>query len=210
MNVKLKEFFYLSNLLSISRMVLAYPLFYLIKINTESGNYWLMGLAVFAALTDVLDGYFSRKFNQITDLGKLLDPLADKVAMAFLAIGLILYRGYPLPLVALLLYRDVFIIVFGLIGLVKSEKPVMANFWGKLNTVVVSISGLLLIFNYSGIVYKIAIIAGYFTILISGVSYLIVGEKILFEKGWGRIFFRVIVFLVTAAFLYFISGYNFL
>jgi len=210
MKIKLKEFFYLSNLLSISRMILGYPLFYLIKLNTETGNYWLMGLALFAALTDVLDGYFSRKFNQVTDLGKVLDPLADKVAMAFIAIGLILYRGYPLPLVALLLYRDIFIIVIGLIGLAKSEKPVMANFWGKLNTVVVSISGLLLIFNYTGIVYQIAVIAGYFTILISGVSYLIVGEKLLFEKGWGRFFFRMVISLVTAAFFYLISGYNFL
>ncbi len=210
MKVKFKEFFYLSNLLSIIRMILGYPLFYLIKLNTVTGSYWLMSLAVFAAATDVLDGYFSRKLNQVTDLGKLLDPVADKIAMAFIAIGLILYRGYPLPLVALLLYRDFFILVIGLLGLLKKEKPVMANFWGKLNTFVISVSGLLLIFNYTGIIYKSAVIAGYFTILVSGISYMIVGEKLLFEKGWGRILFRLTVVLVTAVFVYSISGYNFL
>ncbi|HGY54952.1 MAG TPA: hypothetical protein ENK44_04580 [Caldithrix abyssi] len=210
MKIKLKEFFYLSNVLSISRIILAYPLFYLIKLNTEEGNYWLMGLAVFTAATDVLDGYFSRKYNQVTDLGKILDPIADKIAMAFIAIGLILYRGYPLPLVALLLYRDFFILAIGLIGLMRSEKPVMANFWGKLNTVVISISGLLLIFNYSGVIYKIAVVAGYLTIFISGISYLIVGEKLLFEKGWGRFFFRFAVILITAAVLYLISQFRFL
>ncbi|HID39645.1 MAG TPA: hypothetical protein EYP36_09055 [Calditrichaeota bacterium] len=212
MRIKAKEFFYLSNLLSISRMVLGYPLFYLVKINSQTGDYyyWLIGLVFFAAISDMLDGYFSRKLNQITDLGKLLDPLADKVAMAFIAIGLILYKNYPLPLVALLLYRDFFIIIIGLLGLLKSEKPIMANFWGKLNTSVISISGLLLILNYTGLFYKIAVAAGYFTIFISGFSYLIVGEKLLFEKSWERFLFRTLVILITGVFLYALSAFSFL
>jgi len=210
MKVQFKEFFYLSNLLSLSRIFFAVPIVYLIRLNTYPENYILIAITIIAALTDILDGYFSRKLNQVTDLGIVLDPVCDKIAMAFILVALILYREYPLPLVVFLLYRDLFILIIGWFGLNKSEKPVMANFWGKLNTAVISISAIVLIFGTTGLFYKIALVAGYITIFVSGISYLIVGEKLLFEKKSHRYILRIVLFCTTSGVVYSMYGFNFL
>ncbi|MBD3225464.1 MAG: hypothetical protein GF313_12085, partial [Caldithrix sp.] len=82
MDFRPKELFYLPNLLSLSRILLIIPIAYLIKINTIMGNQILILLALLIIATDYLDGYFSRKMDLVTEMGKLLDPIADKVAMA--------------------------------------------------------------------------------------------------------------------------------
>jgi len=109
----IKHFFYISNLLSLLRIALILPIVYLLKINTSQGNLLLAGLAVILIASDYFDGFFSRKLNQVTELGKLLDPLADKISMAVILVALILYREFPLSLVILLMYRDLLILAAG-------------------------------------------------------------------------------------------------
>ena len=79
----------LPNLLSISRVPVVFLIVYLMVRNTETTNCWAFGLFVASALTDWLDGYLARKLNQITDLGKFLDALADKVLTSGLFIALV-------------------------------------------------------------------------------------------------------------------------
>lgn len=205
MKLRLSEFFYVSNLLSLSRIVLVLPVAYLLKINSETGNIILIPLSLIAASTDFFDGYFSRKLNQVTDLGKILDPLADKIGMAIVLIALIIYRDWPVPLTVLLLYRDVLIVLIGGIGMKRLGSPVMANRWGKINTTVVSSAGLLLIFNVRNVLLDIFIVASYATVLISGYFYLVVGEKLLFEKRAMQLLFRVFLIIITLLFFYWLA-----
>ena len=167
MRIKFREFLYISNLLSLSRIIIVIPIVYLISINTPTGNIILVSLAVIGASTDILDGYLSRKLNQVTDLGILLDPIADKIAMALVFIALIVYRDFPIPLIVLLLYRDLWILISGLLLLKRSGKPMMANLWGKVNTVVFALLALLILMNTSKYVTNIFIFIGYLTLVFS-------------------------------------------
>ncbi len=87
--IKFKEINTTSNYLSLLRLLLAIP-FWIMLDNFIELRYILFTLAVFGALTDILDGYFARKFNQVTEFGKIIDPLADKVC-----IGIIITKLFP-------------------------------------------------------------------------------------------------------------------
>ncbi len=80
-----REIFYISNLLSLSRVVLILPIHYFLKMDTMTGSYWAVFLMLLVALTDTLDGRLARKLNQQSDFGRILDPIADKVAIAVIA-----------------------------------------------------------------------------------------------------------------------------
>ena len=85
--------------------------FYLYHLTMERQVAAALGFTAFLVFTDFADGYFARKFNQISELGKILDPLADKVtaALAFIA----LYLAYDLPfwIVAVIVGRDILILM---------------------------------------------------------------------------------------------------
>lgn len=67
-----------------------------------------------AVATDALDGYFARKFNQISDVGKVIDPLADKVGVAIVVVMLTIYGDIPLWISIGVVSRDVIIFLAGL------------------------------------------------------------------------------------------------
>ena len=95
-----KDFISLPNLLSFFRILLIVPIFFLITNPTEFNNYVLVILVLIGIFSDFLDGYLSRKLNMVTDLGIIIDPLADKISMGVVLALLTVYRGFPLTLVA--------------------------------------------------------------------------------------------------------------
>jgi CDP-diacylglycerol--glycerol-3-phosphate 3-phosphatidyltransferase len=203
-----RDFLYISNILSIFRLLLAAPITFLIKINTPSGNLVLIILIIVAMATDYLDGYLGRRLGQATDLGKILDPLADKILMAAAMIALIFYRDFPPLLVILLVYRDILILVLGYIVILKSRRMTGANLWGKVNSWMVSIACLIFLFSLSRVLFNVTYAASVATTVISGVSYYLIGERAVFEHRRIRYLFRFLLFLVTSllVLLLFISG----
>jgi phosphatidylglycerophosphate synthase len=115
MRIALREFFYVSNLLSLSRILLIPPIWLCIQLQTRTGDLALLGLIGLAIVTDVLDGYLARRLDQQTELGRVLDPLTDKIALIVLLAAGVIFRGFPKMLVLLLFYRDIVILVFGTI-----------------------------------------------------------------------------------------------
>ncbi|MBW7995032.1 MAG: CDP-alcohol phosphatidyltransferase family protein [Candidatus Glassbacteria bacterium] len=122
----------LSNFLSLLRVLLLPAIFFLLMKKTPLADRWALGLMVFAGLTDILDGWIARWRGTISSFGKIIDPLADKIFMIGVAVFLILLRGFPVWLFALMLVRDV-VIVGGGATLIRRYKIVFpSNLWGKL------------------------------------------------------------------------------
>ena len=96
-------------------------------------RWWAAVLFIVAIATDGIDGYLARKYEIVTDLGKLLDPIADKVLTGFAFIGLSILVELPWWVTILVLVREVGITVHRL--LVASTHVVAAAWMGKLKTV---------------------------------------------------------------------------
>lgn len=130
----------LPNKLTVLRII-ATPFFMAaMLINLPHGLHYLVALVLFAAasFTDMLDGKIARKYNLITDFGKFLDPLADKMLTTAALLGFI-YRGigYGITwIVFIVLFREFLISSLRLVVVSsKSGRVIAANIWGKLKTV---------------------------------------------------------------------------
>jgi CDP-diacylglycerol---glycerol-3-phosphate 3-phosphatidyltransferase len=111
----------------------------------QYGLYWAVGLFVLASATDKLDGYIARKYNMITNLGKLLDPLADKLLVSVALIMMVQQSMIPSWIAVVIIVRE--IMVSGL-RILAAEKGIAlaADRHGKLKLVlqVVAITAVLL------------------------------------------------------------------
>ena len=115
------------NVLTIIRMILI-PVFVVLFFRGHK----MAALCVFcaASLTDMLDGYLARKLNQITDFGKLFDPLADKL-MVLTAMVCQTFWG-PLPLIAVLIVTaKELVMVLGGVFMLSRDVVVYSNYFGK-------------------------------------------------------------------------------
>lgn len=123
----------LPNILSVFRIIII-PFF----IFFYAKNMYILALAtlVISGCTDTLDGTIARKFNSITELGKVLDPLADKLTQ--LAIGVMISIRYPFvaPMIAILVIKEVCMITFSYRLLKLGANPIAALWWGKIATAV--------------------------------------------------------------------------
>ena len=125
----------LANAISISRIFLAIPLVLVFEDIAQGAaeKLWqAFVLIIIIALTDFLDGYVARKAEEITNFGKLIDPVADKVCMMVVLIYLII--SYKLPFLLFLLalaIRDSFLIIIGVYLIYSQEEVFQSNQSGK-------------------------------------------------------------------------------
>jgi len=96
-------------------------------------------------LTDFLDGFIARNMNMITELGKLLDPLADKLTQAALIFVLVLKIRWMFLLLILFVVMQLFMLVAGLAMLKKGKKLDGAKWFGKISTTVFYVTMILLV-----------------------------------------------------------------
>ncbi|MBQ4155751.1 MAG: CDP-alcohol phosphatidyltransferase family protein [Clostridia bacterium] len=134
-----KEIFTVPNFLTLIRILLS-PLFVVLYFQTK---YELATVVLLCSgLTDVLDGIIARKFNLITSVGKILDPIADKLTQAVIIVCLTVnhYNDEDslLIFVLILLFAKEFTMLLGAIVLFKSgARPSESKWWGKLGTVMI-------------------------------------------------------------------------
>ena len=133
MKLEFKKIYTLSNFISFLRILLAIPIFYYVSnITIVSGaRYILLFLYFLAYLSDIADGYFARKYNQISELGKIIDPLADKILVILVVAYLYYYEIIPGFYFMIIILRDILIFVGGIIVSKKIGKVLPSNYLGK-------------------------------------------------------------------------------
>ena len=112
----------------------------------QNMRYVAAALFIIASLTDMLDGKIARKYNLVTNFGKFMDPLADKLLVCSALICMIELRELPAWMVIIIISRECIISGF---RLVASDNGVViaASYWGKFKTTFQMIGVVLLIFN---------------------------------------------------------------
>ena len=144
------------NKLTIARMI-ATPIFMAVMLIEALPYRYLISLILFAAasLTDMIDGKMARKYNLITDFGKFLDPLADKMLTTAAYLGFIFvykesaYCWHMIAIVFIVLFREFMVSSLRLVTVSSGGKVVAANIWGKLKTVSQMAGLVLALFAYS-------------------------------------------------------------
>jgi len=135
--VELDKFWTVSNAFSVLRMVLAVPVVWLIILGPAF--VWpTFALVVVMIISDILDGHLARRRNEITRWGKILDPLADKVAIGAITLVLVFYKDLPFWVIAAVLIRDGLILLASMFLIGKKDVVVSSNIWGKLTTLLMS------------------------------------------------------------------------
>lgn len=122
------------NIISMFRVVLIpFIIYSFVKLNNIPLTVVLIAVS---ALSDILDGKIARKFNMVSDFGKLFDPVADKATQIALAICLAFKIKMMIPLLIFLLIKEIFMGVSGYIVIKRTGAPDQAKWYGKACTVV--------------------------------------------------------------------------
>lgn len=126
----------LPNWITVSRLLGIPFILYLLNQPTPEKSYLALGIFLLMASTDWLDGYLARRLNQVTELGKFLDPLVDKLLVIAPLLALIQLQEIPGWGVFLIIAREIAIAGWRVNPqLSQSQQITGANIWGKLKTV---------------------------------------------------------------------------
>ena len=136
----LGRFWTMPNVLSMLRLVLVIPLFWLIV--TEGALFWIMIIVVLAIASDYFDGRIARWSNSVSEWGKVLDPMADKVGGGAVVAALTIQGSLPIWFLAALAVRDIVILIGG--GIIRARTgEITQSMWsGKVAVTAVAITAL--------------------------------------------------------------------
>ncbi|GAB4245818.1 MAG: CDP-diacylglycerol--glycerol-3-phosphate 3-phosphatidyltransferase [Candidatus Methylacidiphilales bacterium] len=187
----------LPNQLTLGRLILCLVFTFFMQVNLEYAGVVALFLFILASLTDWLDGYLARRMGLITDLGKLLDPLADKILIAAVFIGFVGKDLAPAWMVVCIVARE--FLITGLRGLASAKGVILpAQSWGKHKTIsqmIAAIVGLILLaltdfpafpsdwvpllhaYLFDPLLYLALAIT-----IFSGIAYFVVNQKLVFQS----------------------------
>ena len=175
----------LPNKLTTLRVIMIpFFVFFLLWQNGENRTSRMIALALFiiASLTDLLDGKIARKYNLVTNFGKFMDPLADKLLVCSALICLIELNALPAWMVIVIISREFIISGFRLIA---SDNGVViaASYWGKFKTTFQMVSVVLLILYIPALAFvtTICVWIALLLTIVSLVDYIYKNHKILTE-----------------------------
>ncbi|TAL70777.1 MAG: hypothetical protein EPN82_01400 [Bacteroidetes bacterium] len=134
----------ISNSLSFLRLILTFPICWMLLHDDYVG---FLILGIIAMLTDFLDGYTARKRDEITEFGKIIDPLADKVLIAAVAIVMLIKGLIPAWFLIAVLSRDVLILLGGLYLSKKLGYVIYSDIIGKISVNILALVMICIIFK---------------------------------------------------------------
>lgn len=130
--IDFKYIFTIPNILSYLRILLIVPF---VRFFLQSRYEMAAIMIVISGLTDCVDGFLARRLNQITQLGKMLDPVADKLTLLAVAVCLSIMKPIIFPVVSILAIKDILMLIGASLLLKKHIMPVAAAWYGKLGTI---------------------------------------------------------------------------
>ncbi len=171
------------NKLTVARMILVpfLVIFMLTGWGREANRWICLAIFVAASVTDWFDGHLARKYNLITNFGKFMDPLADKLLVCSAMICMIELDRLPAWVVIIIIGREFIISGFRLIA-AENGVVIAANYWGKFKTVSQMIMIILLIMDFGGffaILTEVFIWLSVALTVISLLTYIMQNRKVL-------------------------------
>lgn len=172
----------LPNKLTVFRVILIVPfvLFLLTDIGGNYGDWIALAIFIVASLTDLADGKIARKYNLVTNFGKFMDPLADKLLVCSAMICLIELGRIPAWVVIIIIAREFIISGFRLIAS-DNHVVIAASYWGKFKTTFQMIMVCLMIVNMQAlsIVTQIVMWIALILTVVSLADYIIKNKSVL-------------------------------
>lgn len=184
-NLERDAVFTIPNIISFTRILLIIPfiVFFLLR------KYFIaFGFILLSGISDCLDGFLARKLNQISDLGKLLDPVADKLTVISVVIcmGNLIPEIFPIAVV--LIIKDVLMLIGGFYLLKKEIIPPPAKWYGKVATIVFYVSMVTIVFFRGFLEYEVYLLTmillslTFIVMMFALIKYAIVFKNLLKEK----------------------------
>ena len=174
----------LPNKLTVLRVIMV-PFFVFFMLTDVGGaaNKWIaLALFVVASLTDMLDGKIARKYNLVTNFGKFMDPLADKLLVCSAMICLVETGELPFWIVIIIIAREFIISGFRQIA-ADNGIVIAASKWGKLKTICQMAMVILLLADFPGrpvfIIEQVLIYLALVLTVVSLIDYLLKNRKVL-------------------------------
>ena len=152
--------------------VVMIPAFMLVLyLGVPGANYWALAIFALASATDWLDGYIARKYNQVTDFGKFMDPLADKCLVTAAMLWFVEVGQMPAWALLIVIIRE-----FAISGLrmnaATSGRVIAAGWSGKVKTASTMVCIILMLLPIPAIVNTLCVAVIVLTTIYSGVEYL--------------------------------------
>jgi cardiolipin synthase len=182
MGKTLGKLFTIPNLLSAFRFLAAPFVFFFFTLPGLEGRLLTLLFLLISFSTDYFDGFFARRLKQQTDLGRMLDPIADKAIVLALMVAVVIFRNVAFYYLIAILSRDLLILAGGLIIKLKRGIVVESNIWGKAATFILMTSFLFFIFPELEIPAYVLLYAGLAAVAVSFVTYCIVFFRMMKKK----------------------------
>ena len=161
-----------SNLISLMRVMLVIPAIFGFVLHLH-----LLVAAIFvtAFISDLLDGMLARRLDSVSEVGKILDPLADKIFVGLVVITMAAYGLIPIWFLAIIIARDLIIVAAGIFAKRKLGVVLPSNYPGKAAVLTISITLLLIVCGVSG---SILVFMEYSSVALMIVSLALYGQRL--------------------------------
>ena len=160
-----------ANKLTLARVVMIPAFMLVLYLGIPGANYWALLIFALASITDWLDGYIARKYNQVTDFGKFLDPLADKCLVTAAMLWFVEVGQMPAWALLLVIVRE-----FAISGLrmnaATTGRVIAAGWSGKVKTASTMVCIILMLLPIPAVVNTLCVAVIVLTTIYSGVEYL--------------------------------------
>ena len=159
-----------ANKLTLARVVMIPAFMLVLYLGIPGANYWALAIFALASVTDWLDGYVARKYNQVTDFGKFMDPLADKCLVTAAMLWFVEVGQMPAWALLLVIVRE-----FAISGLrmnaATTGRVIAAGWSGKVKTAATMVCIILMLLPIPAVVNTLCVAVIVLTTIYSGVEY---------------------------------------